>query len=273
MSIENIKTSVDFISNKITPLRIKPEIGLILGSGLGKIADEIKGIKIPYSEIPGFKTSTIKGHTGNLVIGEFSSKNVVAMQGRLHYYEGYELKDVVHPVRVMKLLGVKNLIITNAAGGINKNFSPASLMIIEDHINLTGKNPLIGKNIEELGTRFPDMSDTYNKINIALTQKTAEEIGINLKKGVYAWVTGPTYETPAEVRMLRTLGADAVGMSTVPEAIAARHAGMGVLGISCITNMATGILDKPLAHSEVVETAARVEKDFTSLIRKLVEKL
>ncbi len=268
-----MKKSVDYISQKMAHLGIKPDTGIILGSGLGKIADEINGIKSPYSEIPGFKSSTIEGHTGNLVIGEFCSKNIVTMQGRLHFYEGHSLADVVYPVRIMKLLGVKNLIVTNAAGGINKEFSPGDLMIIEDHINLTGKNPLIGENIAEFGSRFPDMSDAYNKNFITTAQNSARELGIILRRGVYAWVTGPCYETPAEIRMLRTLGADAVGMSTVPEVITARHAGINVLGISCITNMATGILDQPLSHREVIETATRVEQKFTGLVKKIVEKI
>lgn len=273
MSIENLKNSAYYIAEKIGTAVDKPKTGIILGSGLGKIADEIIGIKIPYSEIPGFKTSTIKGHSGSLVIGEFCSKQVVAMQGRLHFYEGYSLQDVIYPVRVMKLHGVENLIITNAAGGVNKNFLPGNLMIIKDHINLTGNNPLIGPNIDELGTRFPDMSEVYNKQLIEIAEKSAMEAGVELQKGVYAWATGPTYETPAEVRMLRTLGADAVGMSTVPEAIAATHAGIKVLGISCITNMATGILEQPLSHQEVIETASRVEKDFVSVIKAIIDKI
>ncbi len=273
MSIENIHNSAEYINKKIARTGIKPDTGIILGSGLGKIADEINGIKIPYSEIPGFKSSTIKGHSGNLIIGGFCSKNVAVMQGRLHFYEGYDLKDVIYPIRIMRILGVKNLIVTNAAGGINTGFTPGNLMIIKDHINFTGKNPLRGANIEELGTRFPDMSEAYSKNLINTAEKAAEQIGINIKKGVYAWVTGPTYETPAEVKMLRMLGADAVGMSTVPEVIAARHTGMNVIGISCITNMAAGILDKSLAHQEVIETAARVEKDFIALIKKIIEKI
>lgn len=273
MSIKNLHNSAEYINKKIAHLGIKPDTGIILGSGLGKIADEINGIKIPYPEIPGFKSSTIKGHTGNLIIGGFCSKNVVVMQGRLHFYEGYDLKDVIYPVRVMKFLGVKNLIVTNAAGGINTGFVPGNLMIIKDHINFTGENPLKGANIEELGTRFPDMSEAYSKNLVNTVKKSAKDIGIDIKEGVYAWVTGPSYETPAEVRMLRMLGADAVGMSTVPEVITARHAGMNVLGISCITNMATGILDKPLAHQEVIETAARVEKDFITLIKRIIEKI
>lgn len=273
MTIENLKKTSVYISKKIDSLGIKPETGIILGSGLGKFADEIKGIKLSYSEIPGFKTSSVKGHAGKLVIGEVFSKHILAMQGRLHFYEGHDLQDIVYPVRVMKLLEIKNLIITNAAGGVNKNFSAGNLMIITDHINLTGTNPLIGKNIDELGNRFPDMSEAYSNNLIAAAEKAAYKTGINIQKGVYAWNTGPTYETPAEVRMLRTLGADAVGMSTAPEVIAAKHAGMNVLGLSCITNMATGILDQPLSHQEVIETASGVEKDFINLISEIIKSI
>ncbi len=273
MTTEKMKNSADYINRKISYLKVKPETGIIFGSGLGKVANEIEGIKIPYSEIPGFKSSTIKGHSGNLAAGKFYSKDIIAMQGRLHFYEGYSLSDIVFPIRVMKLLGVKNLIITNAAGGVSRDFSPGDLMIIKDHINLTGNNPLIGQNIDELGTRFPDMSEAYSKNLIDFAEKSAEKIGINIKKGIYAWSIGPSYETPAEVRMLRAMGVDAVGMSTVPEVIAARHAGLKVLGLSCITNMATGILDQPLCHQEVIKIAAKVEKNFIALIKNIVEKL
>jgi len=265
--METMKKSVDFISKKTG---IKPEIGIILGSGLGKLAEEIEGVKVPYSEIPGFKVSSVQGHAGNLIAGRLCGRDVVAMQGRLHYYEGNTLKDVVYPVRVMKMLGIGTLVVTNAAGGINTDFRPGDLMIIEDHINLSGNNPLIGPNVEELGVRFPDMSAAYNKNLINILEKAAGKLGINLQKGIYAFLSGPSYETPAEIKMLRALGADAVGMSTVPEVIAARHAGVNVLGISCITNMACGILDVPLSHVEVMETAARVEKDFIALVKELV---
>lgn len=273
MIFENMKNSAEYIKQKIAHPGFKPDIGIILGSGLGKLADEINGIKIPFSEIPGFQASAIQGHSGNLVIGEFCSKKVVAMQGRFHFYEGHSLRDVVFPVYVMKLLGIKNFMVTNAAGGINKSFSPGDLMLIEDHINFTGKNPLIGSNIDELGVRFPDMSEAYSKSLIDLAKKTADKLRIRVKKGVYIWLTGPNYETPAESRMLRALGADAVGMSTVPEVLAARHAGMNVLGISCITNMAAGILGQPLDHSEVIETVAKVEKNFVALIKGIIKKI
>ncbi len=268
-----MKNSTDYISQKIAPSGIKPDTGIILGSGLGGIADEIEGISIPYAGIPGFKTSTIQGHAGKLIVGKLCSKGIIAMQGRLHYYEGHSLREIVHPVRVMRLLGVKNLIVTNAAGGINRDFKPGDLMIIEDHINFTGNNPLIGQNIEELGVRFPDMSRAYSEELINAAEIAANKLKINIKKGVYAAVTGPSYETPAEVRMLRTLGADAVGMSTVPEVIAARHAGLDVLGISCISNMACGVLDKPLCHEEVIEITKGIENVFTALVKEILRGL
>jgi len=268
-----MKKSLDYINSKTAPLGFKPSIGIILGSGLGEIANEIKGIEISYSEIPGFKSSGVHGHAGKLVIGELGSKIVVAMQGRLHYYEGNTIQEVVYPVKVMKLLGIEKLIVTNAAGGVNTNYTPGDLMIIGDHLNLLGNNPLIGKNNDELGPRFLDMSYAYDKSFIDLAEKIAKELNIKIQKGVYAALTGPTYETPSEVRMLRTLGADAVGMSTVPEVIVANHMGVKVLGISCITNMAAGILDQPLNHEEVIETANIVKKDFKSLVKALIEKI
>lgn len=268
-----MKNSVDYINSKIASLNIKPEIGIILGSGLGEIADKISGIRINYSEIPGFKTSVVQGHEGKLVIGELDSKPVIAMQGRLHYYEGNTLQEVIFPVRVMKLLGIKKLLVTNAAGGINKDFTPGDLMIIADHINMLGSNPLIGKNNDELGPRFADMTYAYHKKLIETAENAAQDLNIKIQKGVYAAMTGPTYETPAEVKMLRILGADAVGMSTVPEVIAANHMGVKVLGISCITNMAAGILDRPLNHEEVIETANKVKKDFQNLVNEIIQRI
>ena len=268
-----MKNTLDFINSKIEYSSIKPEIGIILGSGLGEIAGEINGISIPYAEIPGFKSSGVQGHDGKLVIGELYSKPVIAMQGRLHYYEGNSLQEVIFPVRVMKLLGMEKLIVTNAAGGVNKDFTPGDLMVIADHINMLGDNPLIGKNFDELGPRFVDMSYAYSKDLIDVAEKAAKELNIKTTKGVYAAMIGPTYETPAEIRMLRVLGADAVGMSTVPEVIAANHMSVKVLGISCITNMAAGILDRSLNHEEVIETANRVKKDFKALIKGIIERL
>src|SRR5699024_1006900 len=246
----------------------KPKIGLILGSGLGILADEIEEAnKLKYESIPNFPQSTVEGHEGQLVFGKLQDKEVVAMQGRFHYYEGYSMEQVTFPVRVMKALGVDTIIVTNAAGGINKNYIPGDLMIIEDQINYTGQNPLIGPNDENLGDRFPDMSQPYHHNLITHAQECAESLSINVQKGVYVGVTGPTYETPAEIKMFQTMGADAVGMSTVPEVIVANHAKMKVLGISCITNMAAGILDTSLSHEDVIKTSEKVKDKFELLIK------
>jgi purine-nucleoside phosphorylase len=252
----------------------EPEIGIILGSGLGVLAEEIQNpTLLPYNEIPHFPVTTVEGHKGQLVIGELEGKNVVVMQGRFHYYEGYTMEEVVYPVRVMGQLGIKNLIITNAAGGVNLDFQSGDLMLIKDHINLLGTNPLIGPNIQQLGDRFPDMSEAYNPGLRKLAALTAKDLTIHVQKGVYAAVTGPSYETPAEIRYLRIIGADAVGMSTVPEVIAANHMGIKVLGISCITNMAAGVLPEKLSHDEVVETANRVKDTFIKLVKEVVRRL
>jgi purine-nucleoside phosphorylase len=266
-----IAKSSDYIKGKLT---VTPKIGLILGSGLGVLADEIENAtKLPYDQIPGFPVSTVEGHAGQLVIGYLAGVPVVAMQGRFHFYEGYSLYKVTFPVRVMKEIGVETLIVTNAAGGVNTSFNPGDLMIITDHINNTGVNPLIGPNDNELGVRFPDMSTAYSTILQEKVQNVAEKLGIDLKEGVYLGNTGPSYETPAEVRMVRMLGADAVGMSTVPEVIVARHAGLQVLGISCISNMAAGILDQPLTHDEVIETTEQAKTTFLSLVKGAVQEI
>ncbi|GLY09858.1 purine-nucleoside phosphorylase [Pseudobacillus badius] len=252
----------------------QPKIGLILGSGLGVLADEIENpVKIAYNRIPDFPVSTVEGHAGQLVFGTLSGKEVVAMQGRFHYYEGYSFEQVTFPVRVMKALGVETIIVTNAAGGINESFHPGDLMIIEDHINNMGGNPLIGPNDNELGVRFPDMSEAYSRKLRKLAKETAEKINLSVQEGVYVGNTGPVYETPAEVRMARIMGGDAVGMSTVPEVIVARHGGMEVLGISCISNMAAGILDQPLTHDEVMETTERVRADFLRYVKEIVKSM
>lgn len=252
----------------------KPSIGLILGSGLGVLADEIEeAVKIKYEEIPDFPVSTVEGHAGQLVIGTLGNIQVVAMQGRFHFYEGYSLDKVTFPVRVMKELGVDTLIVTNAAGGVNESFRPGDLMIISDHINYMGTNPLIGPNDAALGVRFPDMSAAYDKDLRRLAKQTAEEMNISVQEGVYTAVSGPSYETPAEVRFLRTIGSDAVGMSTVPEVIVARHSGLRVLGVSCISNAAAGILDQPLSHDEVMEVTEKVKADFLRLIKTVVAKI
>ncbi|MFD2704359.1 purine-nucleoside phosphorylase [Salibacterium lacus] len=255
-------------------LDITPKTGLILGSGLGVLAEEIEdAVKIPYEDIPGFPVSTVEGHAGQLVAGTLQGREVIAMQGRFHYYEGYTLQDVTFPVRVMRSAGVENLLVTNAAGSVNEAFSPGNLMIIKDHLNLLGDNPLIGKNDESIGPRFPDLSSAYSPALIDTAKSAASSLGITLQEGVYAANTGPAYETPAEVKMIRTLGADAVGMSTVPEVISANHAGMKVLGISCLSNMAAGILDQPLSHSEVIETTEKVRGDFLQLMKEIIGRL
>ncbi|MCY9196233.1 purine nucleoside phosphorylase I, inosine and guanosine-specific [Bacillus atrophaeus] len=250
-----------------------PKIGLILGSGLGILADEIEGaVKLKYEDIPDFPVSTVEGHVGQLVFGTLEGVSVVAMQGRFHFYEGYSMDKVTFPVRVMKELGVEALIVTNAAGGINTAFRAGDLMIITDHINYMGTNPLIGPNEADFGVRFPDMSSAYDKDLSQLAEKMAQELQIPVQKGVYTAVTGPSYETPAEVRFLRTIGSDAVGMSTVPEVIVAKHAGLRVLGISCISNAAAGILDQPLSHDEVMEVTEKVKAGFLQLVKAVIAK-
>jgi purine-nucleoside phosphorylase len=268
--MEDLKKAVDYIQSKTD---VKPEIALILGSGLGAIADEIEGVRISYEDIPGFPPSKVEGHAGKMVIGKLNGRHVVAMQGRFHYYEGYAMSTVVFPVRVMKKLGAESMVVTNAAGGVNKGFSPGDLMIIIDHINAMCNNPLMGPNDPELGPRFPDMSFAYHRDYIKLAEKTAHDMNIKTQKGIYYGSSGPTYETPAEIRMIRNLGGDAVGMSTVPEVIVANHMSMKVLGISCITNMASGILPQPLSHQEVIDTANRIKEDFIKLMKEIIGKM
>ncbi|WP_120462334.1 purine-nucleoside phosphorylase [Paenibacillus aceti] len=254
--------------------KIKPEVGLILGSGLGILADHIEqAVSIRYEDIPHFPQSTVEGHAGELLIGHVQGKPVVLMKGRFHMYEGYGPQLTAFPVRVMKELGVKTLLVTNAAGGVNTSFEPGDLMLISDHINLTGTNPLLGSNDAELGPRFPDMSQAYSRKLREIARAEADKLGISLQEGVYAGFLGPSYETPAEIRMVRTLGGDAVGMSTVSEVIVASHAGLQVLGISCISNMAAGILDQPLSHAEVMETTDRVREKFLSLVQAIIPKM
>ena len=265
---------INSAAEKVISVLGNAEIGVILGSGLGDYADSIEAAKkLPYSEIPGFPVSTVPGHAGMLVCGMLHGKRVVMMQGRFHYYEGYSMKDITLPVRVMQKMGVKTLIVTNACGGVNLAFNPGDLMVISDMLSLTGVNPLMGPNLDEFGPRFPDMSCVFDKQLRALAHETAKAQGFSLQEGVYCQFPGPCYETPAEVRMARILGADAVGMSTVPEAMAARHGGMRVLGTSCITNMAAGILDQPLCHEEVTETANRVKEQFKGLIDGVIAML
>lgn len=250
----------------------RPEIGMILGSGLGDFCDRLEDpVVIPFDQIPGFPVSTVEGHAGAFVFGTCLGRAVVALRGRIHYYEGYTQQEVTMPVRVMARLGVKTLVLTNAAGGVNLDFSAGCLMLIRDHINLSGMNPLIGPNLEDFGPRFPDMSDVYTARLRETLKPLAAQAGIDLREGVYLMYSGPNYETPAEIRAFRTLGADAVGMSTVPEALVARHSGLQVVGVSCITNMAAGVLDRKLDHSEVVVTAQRVKGQFTRLLEIILE--
>lgn len=252
---------------------IEPEIALILGSGLGGLVDEMENvIDLPYESIPNFPVSTVEGHAGKLVYGDLAGKKVLALQGRFHFYEGYSLDIVTYPIRIFHELGIKQLIVTNAAGGVNADFKPGDLMVITDHINLSGKNPLIGENIDAHGPRFVDMTEGYSKRTKEILYSIGQEKGLDLKEGIYVWFTGPTYETPAEIKFARTIGGDAVGMSTVPEVIVAKHCGMEVTGVSCITNLAAG-MQSELNHQEVVEVTARVQAQFKSLVKELVARI
>ena len=249
-------------------------IAIVLGSGLGGFADELaNAVAIPYVDIPGFARATVEGHAGRMVIGDAGGVLVAAMQGRFHFYEGYSLEEVTFPIRVLKLLGVGTLILTNAAGTLNVEFTPGSLMVIGDHLNLIGDNPLRGQNDERFGPRFPDLTNTYERELQDLVIKEANAMGLEIRRGIYAALAGPSYETPAEIHMVRTLGADAVGMSTVPEAIVARHMNIRVVGISCITNLAAGVSDRPVDHSQVMATGERVQESFTQLLRRILLRL
>lgn len=282
-----MQTTIDFINSKTNNL--VPEVGIILGSGLGDFVNNFESIAIPYSKIPGFETSAVQGHAGKLVFVEGagnqkqetenlrspspSHPSLVIMQGRYHFYEGYPMEKIVFPIKVMKKLGVKNIILTNAAGSVNKKFKPSDLMLITDHINFMGTNPLIGKNDETMGARFPDMSCVYDKNLIKTAEQAAKEVGIKVRKGVYAAVSGPSYETPTEVKMFRKFGADALGMSTAPEAIVANYCGIKVLGISCLSNYAAGVQKTPLSHEEVIETTTLAREKFQALLLKILEKI
>lgn len=257
-----------------TRTKLRPQIAVVLGSGLGAFADELENAtRIPYARIPNFPRSTAVGHAGQLVLGKLSGVPVAAMQGRVHLYEGYTTAEVVFPVRALARFGIRAVILTNAAGGINTNYDQGALVILRDHINLLGANPLTGVNDERFGPRFPDMSEAYSATLRAIALEEARRLGIAPHEGVYAAVPGPSYETPAEIRYLRTIGADLVGMSTVPEVIAARHMRLRVLGISCVTNMAAGILNKPLDHEEVLETGRRVSGQFIALLRAVIPRI
>lgn len=268
---EQVQAAAEYIASK---MKVKPTIGLVLGSGLGSLADQIEEkIVLPYDTIPFFPKSTVVGHAGNLVCGFLEGKPVVALQGRVHFYEGFSMQTVTFSIRVMQMLGVSQLIVTNAAGGVNTTFNPGTLMLINDHINFMGTSPLIGENIAEFGTRFPDMTYAYTPELRAIAKEVASDLAIPIREGVYIGFSGPAYETPAEVKFARIMGGDAVGMSTVPEVIVASHAQMKVIGISCITNMAAGVTKESLDHSEVMEVANRVHEQFVQLVRGIIAKI
>lgn len=267
-NMELWQAAADTIRNRIGE---NPQIGIILGSGLGALVNTLEQpIEIDYSDIPGFPMTTVKGHAGKLVYGKLGGKQVLIMKGRFHIYEGYDVSQVIFHIRVFKLLGISDLLVTNAAGGINTEFEPGDLMMINDHISFFAPSPLRGTNLEEFGPRFPDMSNAYDSGLIGIAKEAAREEGIMLRQGIYTFAQGPMFETPAEIRALRMLCADAVGMSTVPEVIVARHCGMKVMGISCITNMAAGVKNETLNHEEVMETADRVGKSFSALVRRII---
>ena len=266
-----VKEAADAIRSRISEV---PSVGIVLGSGLGDFANALgDAVTLPYDQIPHWPASRIIGHEGKLVVGTAKGRRIAALAGRCHVYEGHDMRRVTFAVRVLGLLGVKALILTNAAGGVNTRFSQGALMVIDDHINLMGTNPLVGANEDRFGARFPDMSEVYSTRLRRFADQAGKAIDLLLPHGVYVGLLGPSYETPAEIRYLRTIGADAVGMSTVPEAIVARHMGMDVLGISCITNMAAGVLPQPLDHNEVMETARRIRGQFIALLEGIIERL
>ncbi len=269
--MEKYYESEKFIRSKVKEI---PKIAIVLGSGLGSLADDIKEkIIIPYKDIPSFPISTVAGHKGELIVGKLNGVPVIAMNGRFHYYEGYNLSETTYPIRVFKLLGVETLILTNAAGGINETFKKGDLMIINDQLSFFAESALRGPNMDEFGERFIDMSTTYDKEYIEILKSIMlDNIG-DYHEGVYAYMKGPTYETPAEIRALRVLGADVVGMSTVPEAVVAHHSGIKVAGITCITNMAAGVTNEKLSHEEVKETASKAEKNFKKVVNEFVKKI
>jgi purine-nucleoside phosphorylase len=268
---DSVQQAAGWVRERIGP---PPDIAIVLGSGLGEFTAALgEATAIPYGDIPHWPASAVVGHAGTLVVGTLAGKRVAALSGRAHFYEGHDLRTVTFATRVIGTLGVKTLILTNAAGGINLTFKPGTLMLMDDHLNLMGSNPLVGANDERFGPRFPDMSEVYSTRLRQLAGEAARARGLTLAHGVYAALHGPSYETPAEIRYLRTIGADAVGMSTAPEAIVARHMGVDVLGISCITNMAAGVLPQPLVHDEVMEVARRVRGEFCALLEGIVERL
>jgi len=268
---DQVKEAADAVRARVSEV---PPIGIVLGSGLGDFADSLQAaVTMPYGELPHWPASRVIGHAGKLVVGTSRGKTIAALAGRCHLYEGHDAGRVAFAVRALGLLGVKTLILTNAAGGVNTSFAQGALMVIDDHINLMGQNPLVGENDERFGVRFPDMTEVYSSRLRGIADRAAQAQGITLPHGIYAALMGPSYETPAEIRYLRTIGADAVGMSTVPEAIAARQMRIDVLGISCITNMAAGVLPQPLDHAEVMATAARVRGQFIALLEGIIGQL
>ncbi len=271
MIYEKAQEAAQFINSRFDR---EIQVALVLGSGLGAFADEVENaVAIPYEDIPHFARSTVEGHAGRLVLGEINGVTIAVQQGRFHYYEGYDLAEVTFPIRTFGLLGIKNLVLTNAAGSINSDFKPGSLMLIRDHINLLGANPLRGLNDERFGARFPDMTEVYSRKFQEIVKAEAKEMNIFLRRGIYCALSGPTYETPAEIHMLRYLGADAVGMSTVPEAIIARHMGLKVMAISCISNLAAGLGEENINHEEVMEMGRQVAQTFKELLRRVIPKL
>jgi purine-nucleoside phosphorylase len=271
MIMNKILESSQYIQSKY---KVKPKIGIVLGSGLGIYIDQIQNKTIiPYNDIPHFKRTTVEGHDGRLILGDVHGVPVAALQGRMHSYEGHPMEEIVHPVRTLAALGIEMLFVTNASGGINADFHPGDLVAIEDHINLSGRNPLVGPNIAELGPRFPDMGQAYDPDLTALLKQVAANHHVNLKGGVYCSVLGPTYETPAEIRMLRTIGADLVGMSTVPEVIAANHLGLKVAGVACVTNYAAGIKAEKLNHADVKKVAEKAMVGFATILTETIGEL
>lgn len=269
--MEKIKEAAEFIKSKIND---DIDLVIVLGSGLSDLADIASDcIEIDYKDIPNFPVSTVVGHAGKLIYGKIGDVKTLMMKGRIHHYEGYDMKEVTFPMRVFGYLGIKKVILTNAAGAVNESFNPGDIAIITDHINLGMRNPLIGKNYDEFGPRFPDMSNVYKKEFCDKVKLVANNLGLKVQEGVYTYLTGPNYETPSEVKMVRILGGDMVGMSTVPEALVARHMGMDILGLSCITNMAAGILDKPLDHKEVLEVSERVKNDMMKLTEAIIKEI
>ncbi len=271
VTLQNLQETVSFLKKQTN---IKPDVGLVLGSGLGAFVNEIQiSAQIPFQDIPHFLPTTVEGHSGNLIVGEIEGKKIIALQGRMHFYEGHSMETVAFPTRVMALMGIEKIVLTNSAGGLMDQMQSGDFMIIEDHINLMGANPLMGHNLKELGPRFPDMTEAYDRKMISQLEQICIQNKIRFHKGVYGGLSGPTYETPAEVRYLKLIGCQAVGMSTVPETIAANHLGLRVAALSCITNLAAGISKTKLSHQEVTETAKRVEKQFALLLKNFLREL